>query len=476
MLKKQISILIGLLLLVSFTYAGKVKCPNVVVILDGTKPAMMGSTYHEHLEMHKISGGPGYNGKWKVDLFRSVISYAHNIGINIHTNKKINFGNNNWMQCKSVSPGNQVISNCTGGNLILDVYKNRVGSHQTNIWIGKIKGKQVSIRFIKNSELGLTITGTIKEMSGGELDLNIITPSGGEKLLFNDTTPGILEIELKAKVTPKIYEADIVWEIPNIGNSVKTVEPPSARGPSILVQYKGLPKNNSNFGKKSIKVKVDAGACSATDTKEVSIFFPRDAKNNPASNDPNWFYYWSQTSARKGPAKFGDPANACGTGGNKTDNTLGYYRNEILDSVYYICDLKKLGDKFPFKSAQWGNNNILISTPVEGIDTFAAACWHENAHYTHFKWWFPYKADHPKSNPEDVNKNSIKDSKEVLLDIDQDLLLDTKEPSMNLDPTTRYTYPGPYDDEEIAAWHEEAEWTIGGANKEDWAVPGKQWP
>ena len=128
-------ILSGCLLLTAYSYAGKVKCHNVAVILKGTKPGpMKGSSYHERLEMHKISGGPGYNGKWKVDLFHQVNVYPWSMPA--HTsNKKTKFSKNSWMQCKSVMGGNRLVTDCTGGNYTLDVYNNRIGSHQTNIWI-----------------------------------------------------------------------------------------------------------------------------------------------------------------------------------------------------------------------------------------------------------------------------------------------------------------------------------------------------
>lgn len=455
--------------------AGKVECPKVAVVLEGTHPGMMGSTYHEHLEMHKESGGAGYNGTWKVDLFRQIVTYTHSMRMSLQTNERVDFKNGMWMQCRATVSGNQVISNCTSGNLTLDVHNNKIGSLKTNIWIGKIQGKNVSLKFHKENPWEPTITGTIKEVAKGELDLSITAPTQ-KKFVFSDANPGILEIELKAKATPQEYEEDIVWDIPDIGESEKIIDPPSAKGSHVTVRYKGLPKLNMDFGEKEITAKLDIGLCQASDTTKVSIFFPRDAKNNPTSNTPNWFYYWSQTSAKKGPAKYGDPANQCQSSGSRADNSLGYYRNKYLDSVYYICNLENLGEDFPFKTAQWQNNQ-LGNVPVTGIDTFAAACWHENGHYQHFKeWWFPHKAVHPFDPNEDFNKNSIKDAQESLLDKDKDLVLDSKEPAMGLNPQEKYTYPGPFDDEEIAAWFEEAKWSIGSANSEDWAKPGKQWP
>ncbi|RRS30196.1 MAG: hypothetical protein P794_08250 [Epsilonproteobacteria bacterium (ex Lamellibrachia satsuma)] len=481
MIKKYLILLSGFLLLTAYSYGGKVHCPNVAVILKGTIPGPMhGSSYHEHLEMHKISGGPGYNGKWKVDLLRQINIYPYNLRVHHKENKKIKFQKNMWMQCKSTMSGNRFVSDCTGGNLIFDVYSNRIGSHRTNIWIGKIKGDHVSLKFDKNNHYEPTLTGTIKKVAGGKLDLNIISPSEKEKFVYSSDTPGTFELELKARVTPKSYEADIVWEIPDIGNSKKIVDPPSSKGPTVHVQYTGLPKYNANFGEKYIEATVDTGLCNAQDRKKVLVFFPRDAKNNPTQKEPNWFYYWSQTSARVGSARFGDPAHKCGTSQTTSaDDILGYYRFEQFDSVYYICNLQGLGESFPFKTVQHDGNAFKL-VPVTGIDTFAAASHHENGHYRHFhEWWLPYKVSNcPPSHVGDMDRDCIKDAIQTAKDSDNDQVPDTKEAAFGLDPTKKYTYPTSenFDDEEIATWYEEAKWQIGSANKEDWAKPGKQWP
>ncbi len=35
----------------------------------------MGVSYKERLDAHKVGGGSGYNGRWKVDLFEQIITY-----------------------------------------------------------------------------------------------------------------------------------------------------------------------------------------------------------------------------------------------------------------------------------------------------------------------------------------------------------------------------------------------------------------
>jgi len=117
----------------------------------------------------------------------------------------------------------------------------------------------------------------------------------------------------------------------------------------------------------------------------------------------------------------------------------------------------------------------MVDVRVTGIDTFAIACVHENAHYRHFTdWWKPYRTN---ERLKDINRNGILDDKEDALDKDGDLVPDHLEEGLHVDPKNRNTYGiGPNgDDEEFLCWLAEAGWKIGSADKEDWAKPGKQW-
>ncbi len=454
--------------------AGTTKCPELSIVLDGNSVMPMGVTYSSHLEMHKIGSGPGYDGQWQVDLFTQGNVYPWEVKPPVHTNDKVDFTNGNWMQCTTDMGGFRMSSRCSGGRLIFDVSGGRIGSHKTGKWIGKIQGNQVSLRFDDSNPYSPVMTGTVNKVASGNISLQILPLQ--EKYVYSAANPGEFEIELKAQVTPNSYKGDIKWELPDIQGSNRTVTPASAQGDNIKVKFSGLPSLNAALGKKSIKARVKVGACEADDSKEIKVFFPRNEKNNPGGSEPNWFYYWSQTSARKGPAKYKGSAGQCSSSTNRTEGVLGYYRYKYLENVYYICDLSRLGANFGFMGAQW-NGNVMTFKAMTGIDTFAVASHHENGHYSHFKnWWFQHKATAPFSPGEDLNKNSIKDTAEAALDGDKDLIPDSKEVTYHLDNTTKYTYPGPNDDEEIAAWHDEAAWVIGSANKEDWAKPGKQWP
>ena len=249
------------------------------------------------------------------------------------------------------------------------------------------------------------------------------------------------------------------------------VEPANRTGPTIKVTYIKLPPKNSGFGRKKLSVRLKVDDCQAGATSNVRLFFPAFAKNNPGGTEPNWFYYWKQTSAAVGPVRYGGGSHLCSTGASRD---LGFYRNTIFDSVFYICNLRNLGDDFPFM-AKKDNNGNLGDVKVYGIDTFAVACRHENGHYSHYQtWWKQYRT---ADKFLDTNRNGILDEKEQLLDKDGDLVPDTIESGIGLNPNNRNTFGiGPDgDDEELLCWMAETNWAIGSVNSQDWAKPGKQW-
>ncbi len=449
-------------------------CPELSIVLDGDSVMPGGVSYVSHLEMHKIGPGSGYDGQWQVDLFTQENNYPWDTKVSIHRNERVDFKHGQWMQCQSDMAANHFTSSCSGGRLILDVSGGKIGSHRTGKWIGKIQGNQATLRFDDSNPYAPVMKGSVNRVAAGSIALQVTLAQ--DKYVYSMANPGEFEVELKANVTPDTYKNDIKWELPNIQNSNRVVTPASAQGDNITVKFTGLPGLNSEFGKKSVTAKVKVGACEVEDSKEITLFFPRDRKNNPGGSNPNWFYYWSQTSAKKGPAKYKGSADMCSSPINRSEGVLGYYRYKHLENIYYICDLSRLGQNFEFNTAQW-NGNQMVYKAVTGIDTFAAASYHENGHYSHFKnWWFQHRAVVPFSQNEDFNKNSIKDTAETMLDGDKDLIPDSKEAALGFNNTKQYTYPGPHDDEEILAWKDEAEWVIGSANNEDWAKPGKQWP
>jgi hypothetical protein len=304
-----------------------------------------------------------------------------------------------------------------------------------------------------------------------KIQLVIRTRDGLDRYVFSEASPGKLEFTLEAEVTPAALADEVSWELPELPGATRQTIPADGKGKTLRVIYTQLPQSNASFGPQTIRASVRKDRCQAEAQRALRFFFPAFAKNNPGG-DPNWFHYWKQTSAGQGPARFGGGTGKCAIGAHSHD--LGYYRHEIFDTVYYVCDLRNLGDDFTFLAKQLEGSRMK-DAKVAGIDTFAVTCRHENAHLTHFtQWWKPYRTS---DRFLDTNHNGILDDKEEALDKDKDLVPDVLEAGLGLDPHNPNTYGiGPDgDDEEFLCWMAEAGWKIGGADQEDWAKPGKQW-
>lgn len=308
----------------------------------------------------------------------------------------------------------------------------------------------------------------------------VVLPPADERMIFSSANPGELKIEAEVGelelITPE-QEARITWSAPTKEGSQLVYEPSTRTGKKMTITYTGLPKNNSDFGPTTITATLpEEGSCDAiSSSTQVKLFFSRDESNNPDGTVPNWFYYWSQTSAKVGPAQYGGLAGQCGgSSRNARDGIIGYYRYIHRDNVYYICDLRRLPDDFKFTAVQIKTKSPLTIGDVTtyGIDTFAIASHHENGHYKHFKdWWFQFEP------------NPIRPSGDHMMgsyDADGDFIPDTEEIARGLDPNDKYTLKQydssiDVDDEEYITWLDEGEWEVGKADSQDWSKPGKQW-
>ncbi len=126
---------------------------------------------------------------------------------------------------------------------------------------------------------------------------------GQNEFTYSGASPGVLTINLKAKVTPTGVAAALVnkvlFEVDDITGSAKAwagANPngkPTASGDNLLatVTFTTLPAGNGDFGTKEARV-LCMGA--QLDNAAYEVFFPRGAMNNPGGTDPNWFYYWRQ--------------------------------------------------------------------------------------------------------------------------------------------------------------------------------------
>ncbi|MGC8926553.1 MAG: hypothetical protein ACP5QK_01375, partial [Myxococcota bacterium] len=152
-------------------------------------------------------------------------------------------------------------------------------------------------------------------------------------------------------------------------------------------------------------------------------------------NTPNWYYYWTQTSANVyNPHLYSTTVgcnNICGQS-EPGVITYGCFRRSEPNQ-FYICD-----------------------PAGEDIDTFATTNIHEGTHMINWQTWWPNGYDSSNDNDGDMIPNDI-------------------EPSYGLNPNSPNTISDDFDDFDYLSYLAEEEWISGSANKEDWAYPGNQW-
>lgn len=310
------------------------------------------------------------------------------------------------------------------------------------------------------------------------IKVEIIKPVQQSKYVFTDDgNTGRLILELEAKTTPSGYEDRIEWEIPEMEGSHKIIQPASVfsqpKGSRAEVMYKGLPTSVESFGIQKVKARINVDGCTIEDTKEIMLFYPRDAKNNPEGKYRNWFYYWKQTPAAE---PLGQNVNI-EFGGTDFDlckggHVVAIFKPDYLFKTIHVCDLtEKVGGDFKITIPLV--NRYDLSTLLEKklvsynyIDTFAVIIIHEFTHFNHYHTWWSGKTEQQRAEE----------------DRDHDGVPDRLEPSMDLDPTKFQTYwdhdedfRDIYGDEEFLAYESTYDYPIGKFDQYDWGKPGKNW-
>jgi hypothetical protein len=246
----------------------------------------------------------------------------------------------------------------------------------------------------------LTLTITLSAMNIGDgvlpstvmvglpvLKIDMITPAGDpvnspvqsgdgqNEFTYSTANPGVLTMNLKARVTPSgianqikdqvhftvdgIGSSTLAWGAANPGGK------PTASGDDLLatVTFTGLPVNNSDFGAKKAAVYFNGNK---QDEEDYEVFFPRDASNN-ASGDPNWFYYWNQI------AGIANLVYAGSSGGSTMAEVRG-----MTQWSYTVAPNKTtmfVYDQVVTKTMPYG-----VGKEMSGIDMFVGTAIHENQH------------------------------------------------------------------------------------------------
>lgn len=227
------------------------------------------------------------------------------------------------------------------------------------------------------------------------LKLELVTPKGDpvaspddsgdgqNEYTYSVATPAVLTINFKAKALGGVDLARIKdlasFTIENVlTNATWAAANPDGKasisGGFLVAKatFTGLPVATNSlaaFGLKNVELKC---AELVTEKTKIEVFFPRDAKNNPGTGDPNWFYYWSQIA---------DTPNlvyAGASGGNTLAEVKGIgkwsYTNAPNKTGMFIYD------ETVTKTKPYG-----VGEELSGIDLFVGTAIHENQHVTQIK-------------------------------------------------------------------------------------------
>ena len=143
--------------------------------------------------------------------------------------------------------------------------------------------------------------------AGDPVAYPIDSGAGQNEFTYSEANPGVLTMNLKASVSPIGYAAlirdDCRFSVDPIGDSTMAWDASNPDGvPTVsencliaTVTFTGLPKTNSDFGKKKASISCRGAIY---DQNDYEVFFAKIAKNHPpCSTCPgcsNWFYYWRE--------------------------------------------------------------------------------------------------------------------------------------------------------------------------------------
>ena len=204
---------------------------------------------------------------------------------------------------------------------------------------------------------------------------------GQNEFTFSTANPGVLTMNLKAKVTPAaaapVIAADCRFEVGAIGTSAMAWAAANPRGKATgngafltaTVAFTGLPDRNDAFGKKKAILQLKGRKL---DENDYEVFFPRDARNHPGgqAGSPNWFYYWGQALGVANARYSEDYDDMYGECPGMYRWSYQRYAEKGIIIIYPLAALVDEGDVF----ADHGRR------ATSGIDTFSDTCLHEGFH------------------------------------------------------------------------------------------------
>ena len=291
---------------------------------------------------------------------------------------------------------------------------------------------------------------------------------GQNEFTVSTANPGVLAMNLKARVTPAaaapIIAASCRFEVDAIGTSAMAWAAANPRGRATsnggfltaMVAFTGLPDKNDAFGKKKAILLLNGRKL---DENDYEVFFPKNATNHPCtpsnSNWPNWMFYWLQTVE-----PLGSPAPTF-IYGVKIYFTPGTQNISLGPSAAE-----------PYRAA-YGTNN-----PLDGIDHFAWAVIHESQHYKDWQDFWANNVSNHRSHVGGVELCDDKDGDRIPNRIEDANQNGIYEPSIDLYDWQQYNTPTPHRPSTIINdfedWNCKRNKNVKGDHSKDWGDPGMQ--
>ena len=228
--------------------------------------------------------------------------------------------------------------------------------------------------------------------------------SNEEKYSYDSSDTGLLGITMELKNSDGTSLGDISemisWNMDEVGSSVRSWslnwegDSNVGKGNIVNLTFTGLPKNNSDFGSKEMRIYIldRNDKVIHYEAKQIQIFYNATASNSPSkangTSDPNWFTYYKD-AAGSGKYKCNHNNNhgtsyATPGGGESTiriaDSSfsgIGYYITEIKNNQlrvtgahdpisYYLGFIKTLAHE-----REHADNHVLKGTNGDSDNDFA---------------------------------------------------------------------------------------------------------
>lgn len=315
----------------------------------------------------------------KVDIMETnvYVAVSNTVDLHLSADSYLGGGTANWSSDPSGISGSGTSITVNAANLSPTTYVVRAQASLLTNCYDSCTVTVVKVEFITPA--------------GDPTNAPIDSGDGQNEFTFLTNNPGVLDMNLKAKVTPDGIASQIVsrcqFLVDGIGNSSQAWSSENANGqPTVsnnyfvaTVTFTSLPTNNAAFGSKKAAVYFDS---LKQDEKTYEVFFPKWGYNNPSggTNNPNWFYYWKD-------------GGVCGIDTNciydgTRQNTWGYCQPGV-DTLICLCALAPESNSGPesYYSHRSGegygtptNGEIIVTGNGKGIKCVAETIRHEGEH------------------------------------------------------------------------------------------------